>query len=54
MYIRDCSGCHALKNPVNYTTEQWYPILTRMFVKSKITDSITKDLITDYVISKSK
>lgn len=54
MYIRDCSGCHSLKDPTHYTTEQWHPILVRMFVKSKITDTTQKTLITDYVIAKSK
>ena len=54
MYVRDCSGCHALKDPSHYSVEQWHPILTRMFVKSKITDSAQKSLITDYVLAKSK
>ncbi len=54
VYIRDCSGCHALHKPSEFTIEQWQPILIKMFVKSKISDSITKALITDYVIANSK
>ncbi len=54
IYTRDCSGCHRLHKPSEYTTEQWHPILARMFVKSKISDSTTKILISNYVIAKSK
>ena len=54
IYIQDCSGCHALKDPYAYTATQWDPILKRMFVKAKVTDSTDKKLISDYVISKSK
>lgn len=54
IYTRDCSGCHQLHNPLEYTTEQWHPILTRMFVKAQLNDSATKALITNYVIAKSK
>ncbi len=54
IYTRDCSGCHALHKPSEFTAEQWHPILTKMFVKSKISDSATKALITRYVIAKSK
>lgn len=54
IYTRDCSGCHALHKTSEFTAEQWHPILTKMFVKSKISDSATKALITGYVIAKSK
>ncbi len=54
MYIRDCSGCHALHKPSEFTAEKWHPILDTMFVKAKISDSATKVLITGYVIAKSK
>lgn len=53
-YTRDCSGCHALHKPSEFTAEQWHPILVKMFVKAKISDNETKALITDYVIAKSK
>ncbi len=54
IYTRDCSSCHALHKPSEFTAEKWHPILTKMFVKSKISDSATKALITGYVIAKSK
>jgi cytochrome c5 len=54
IYIRDCSGCHALHKPSEFTAEKWPPILDTMFVKAKISDSATKALITDYLIAKSK
>ena len=54
IYIRDCTGCHALKKPAIYTVEQWQPILKKMFVKAKVADSTERKLIADYVIAKSK
>lgn len=54
IYIRSCSGCHALRKPSAFTAEQWHPILAKMFIRSKISDSTTRSLITDYVIAKSK
>ncbi len=53
-YIRDCTACHALKNPAKYTVVQWLPILKKMFVKAKVADSTERKLIADYVIAKSK
>lgn len=53
-YTRDCSSCHALKNPAKFTLFQWEPILKRMFVKAKVVDSTERKLIADYVIAKSK
>ena len=54
LYIRNCSGCHALHKPSQFTARQWQPILVKMFEKSKIRDSATKTLITDYLVAKSK
>lgn len=53
-YIQDCARCHALKEPSNYTMEQWDPILKRMYLKAKITDEGEQTLIRDYVMAKSK
>lgn len=53
-YIRSCAGCHALKDPAKYTPAKWEPILKKMFVKAKISDSTKILLITNYVIAKSK
>ncbi len=30
VYTQNCTACHALKEPANYTMEQWEPILMRM------------------------
>ena len=54
IYIRNCSACHALRNPSQFTAQQWQPILIKMFVKAKIKDTRTKALIADYIVAKSK
>ena len=54
LYIRNCSACHALHNPSQFTAQQWQPILIKMLVKAKIKDSTTRTLITDYIVAKSK
>jgi cytochrome c5 len=54
LYTRNCSACHALHKPSQYTASQWHPILVKMFEKSKIRDSATKTLITNYLVAKSK
>jgi hypothetical protein len=54
IYMQDCTKCHAMKEPGNYTPDQWEPILLRMFAKAKISDEHEKTLIRDYVIAKSK
>lgn len=54
LYTRNCSACHALHKPEQYTVQQWHPILVKMFEKSKIRDSATKTLITNYLVAKSK
>jgi hypothetical protein len=43
-----------MKEPANYTVEQWEPILLRMVVKAELTDEHEKTLIRDYVTAKSK
>ena len=54
IYIQDCTRCHGMKEPSNFTSAQWEPILLRMFVKAKLTDEHEKAIITDYVMAKSK
>ena len=54
LYIRNCSSCHALHKPSQYTAQQWHPILVKMFERSKIRDTTTKDLIANYLVAKSK
>ncbi len=54
IYVQDCTRCHALKEPSDYTKEQWDLILKRMFIKAQIADEKEKTLIRDYVMAKSK
>ncbi|MEO6489886.1 MAG: hypothetical protein ABIO04_08120 [Ferruginibacter sp.] len=54
LYVNNCSGCHRLHKPVEFTTAQWEPILNKMFIKAKLVDEKPRDLIRNYVISKSK
>jgi hypothetical protein len=54
IYMQDCTRCHAMKDPANYTPLQWEPILVRMFANAKLTDEHEKTLIRDYVMAKSK
>ena len=54
VYMQDCTRCHAMKDPANYTPIQWEPILVRMFANAKLTDDHEKTLIRDYVMAKSK
>ena len=54
IYIQRCTKCHSMKDPANYTVQQWEPILRKMFVKARLTDEHDKELIRDYVIVRSK
>ncbi|MEP6615146.1 MAG: hypothetical protein ABJA57_01140 [Ginsengibacter sp.] len=54
IYMQDCTRCHSMKEPSNYTPQQWEPILVKMFVNAKLTDEHEKALIHDYVIARSK
>lgn len=48
LFVNNCAKCHNLKNPNNYTTEEWTPILLRMQKKAKITDA-DREAIYNYV-----
>lgn len=37
-YVAKCQRCHSLKNPANYTTDQWVPILNNMAAKANLSD----------------
>ncbi|MEP6927889.1 MAG: hypothetical protein ABI834_09650 [Ginsengibacter sp.] len=54
LYVMDCTSCHAMKHPSNYTMDQWDTILPKMYIKSKMSDENQKKLIRDYVMAKSK
>ena len=54
LYLQDCSGCHALKNPAHYSAFQWENLLQKMFVKAKIKNEKEKILIREYIMASSK
>ena len=54
IYVRNCSACHRLYDPKEYTPVKWKPILTEMFAKAKMTDEKEKELVSNYIIAKSK
>jgi hypothetical protein len=54
IYIQRCTKCHSMKEPANYTVQQWVPILGKMFVNAKLSDEHDKTLIKNYVIANSK
>ncbi len=53
VYVTKCSGCHALKNPGDYTTDQWNTILLNEIPKAKL-DKKESDDVTAYIISNAK
>ena len=54
IYSINCSGCHRLHDPKEYTAGQWKPILDKMFAKAKLSDDKEKQLVTNYLVAKSK
>ena len=48
LFVNNCAKCHSLKNPNNYTAEEWRPILLRMQKKAKISDP-EREKIYNYV-----
>src|SRR6476469_8733153 len=42
IYIQRCTKCHSMKDPANYTVQQWEPVLARMFVRSRLSDEHDK------------
>ncbi len=54
IYSTNCSGCHRLYAPKEFTAVKWKPILTEMFAKAKMTDEKQKELVSNYIIAKSK
>ena len=54
IYSIKCSACHRLHDPAEYPPDKWNPILSKMYIKAKITDENQKTLISNYVIAKSK
>lgn len=53
LFETNCVRCHKLKNPSDYTAEEWKDIVPRMAVKAKI-DSYTENKILEYVMANAK
>ncbi|MEP6514271.1 MAG: hypothetical protein ABJA79_10395 [Parafilimonas sp.] len=54
LYVGNCSNCHRLHNPKEYTVSKWNKILPEMYRKAKIADSGQQQLIRNYLAAKSK
>ena len=48
LFVNNCAKCHSLKNPNNYTAEEWKPILDKMAKRAKISDA-EKEKVYKYV-----
>lgn len=54
LYTANCSNCHRLHNPKEYSIMQWNKILPVMFEKAKIMNNERQQLIKNFLIAKSK
>lgn len=53
IYLSKCGRCHALKDPGDFTRQQWIPIMDRMAVKAKLSDAEKVDVLS-YVQTNTK
>ncbi len=53
LFSENCNKCHRLKNPGNYSDEEWHKILPVMSKKAKLNPEET-DLIQTYVLAFSE
>jgi mono/diheme cytochrome c family protein len=53
LFARNCNKCHGLKNPANFTIEQWNSILPKMAKRTKLTPDEV-ELVHTYVTTFSK
>ncbi|HEU4573571.1 MAG TPA: hypothetical protein VFS36_01110 [Chitinophagaceae bacterium] len=53
VFSEKCNKCHALKNPADFTAQQWNGILKSMAPKAKLTDDQTKQVMA-YVLANAK
>lgn len=53
LYENSCVRCHKLKEPGNYTQEQWPGIMDKMQKRSRITDEEKATILT-YLLSEAK
>lgn len=52
-YTAKCGRCHGLKNTVNWTKEEWVPIMNSMAPKARL-DSTQKANVLTYVQTHAK
>jgi len=52
-YMAKCQRCHALKNPGDFTSDQWPPILNSMAVKAQLSDTEKANVLA-YVLANAK
>ena len=53
LYVENCSGCHSLKSPMDYTEKQWEKNVSEMRQKAKIKDAESQ-LIMKYLITAAR
>lgn len=53
LYENSCVRCHKLKDPANYTREEWPGIIDKMQKRSRITDEQKATILT-YLLSEAK
>ena len=53
LYVTKCKGCHALKNPNDYTVAQMTNILKVEFPKAKLSEE-EEEKITNYLLANAK
>jgi cytochrome c1 len=54
LYKFNCSGCHYLHKPSDYTITGWEKVLPEMLSRAKITSAKEQQLIKNYLFAKSK
>jgi len=54
LYKFNCSGCHYLHKPNDYTINGWEKVLPEMLSRAKITSEKEQQLIKNYLFAKSK
>lgn len=45
LWAANCSRCHNLRSPKDYTDEQWKPVIYHMRIRAGLTGQETRDII---------
>jgi len=48
LFVNNCAKCHSLKNPNDYSPEEWKPILDKMAKRAHLSDA-EKQKVYNYV-----